>query len=184
MKQKTRKPNWIRSNTPALIAFVSIIGGWFLFGDILIVMILAMFAGIFSIIGWATHNVVVKQRPRLSLSTALVLMLVASGFLWLNTRPSAIDSTPHMRITNDGKLFSAQAVHYGWPVHAFTYNTPINPGSSEGVSDPNIPAIMLNTVVALAFLVPLGYFCEKRLRQKHTNPSEDLACAKTPAARN
>jgi hypothetical protein len=183
MKPKTPKPHWLHSNAPALIAFFGIIGSWFLLGDILIVMVLAMFAGIFSIIGWAAHTVAVKQRPRISLSTALILLFVASGFLFLNTRPST-DSATHARAADDGKLFTAQAIHYGWPVGAVTHYIPASGDASRGYSAPHIPAIMLNTVVALAVLVPVGYFCEKKLRPKPANPIDASSCTQIPATRD
>jgi hypothetical protein len=169
MKPKPPKPHWLRANAPALLAFGGIIGGWLLFGDVLAVFALALFSALFYLIGWSAHSVAVKPRAKVSLRTALILLLATSGILWLNTRPSATNSALHTRSASDGKPFSAQATHYGWPIHAVTHYKPLNAAPSEGFSDPNIPAVMLNTVVALCVLVPLGYLCETKFKSAATS---------------
>ena len=92
-----------------------------------------------------------KKRPWLqfSLATAIVLMFVASGLLWLNMRGSYVHWThiPPVHI-------------YGWPEKFEEYNpSAVNPF-----------ALLYNVSVWLTILVATAVVCEWFVRHRERNP--------------
>ncbi|MCY3018878.1 MAG: hypothetical protein NTW87_07610 [Planctomycetota bacterium] len=111
-----------------------------------------------------------KKRPWLQfhLSTAVVLMFVAAGLLWLN-----------MRDRHSLFLETVWATQYGWPFVAaekprYQY---VIPGSPTIITGPaanrihvSIVGVVADCIVALVVLFVVGVLCERLIRRKERRP--------------
>jgi len=115
----------------------------------------------------------VKHWLRIHLTTALVLMLVASGLLWLNLSPDE-RSLPKLKTvqTQGGPMveyeFSRRTICYGFPWHC--YYQPQTLFGAEWESNPEesytyIQPVVLNCIFALLSLFVLSRAMEFLLRR-------------------
>lgn len=119
-----------------------------------------------------------KKRPlfQYHLSTAIVVMFVASGVLWLNVR---LDNWPYQL----GGRLVGESLGRGWPLMAIRHQGGYHHYKEITVNGqkqwqewnelmPNAEielcpnGIIIDAVVAFAILGIIGYFCEWLIRRK------------------
>jgi len=105
-----------------------------------------------------------KKRPwfQYHLSTAIVLMFVASGLLWLNMQPHGfmyciVEDLP----SGGGRWLNCFGQAYGWPFVCW-YS---HPGLQDGITVKG-PMICLDAASALCLLLPVAFTLEWRIRRK------------------
>jgi hypothetical protein len=119
-----------------------------------------------------------KKRPlfQYHLSTAVVLMFVAAGLLWLNMRRDTVRE--RVRWGECGP----QSYAYGWPFEAYCYATPPRLTTPEGdlfpgrvaPRSPPLQSVVVwhrvgllgDILVALAIVIAVGVFCEWLIRRR------------------
>ena len=108
-----------------------------------------------------------QERPWLQfhLSTAVVLMFVAAGLLWLNMRPLPIGAWIPAEPLREG----AQIPWHGWPLMTrYTVFTLSNEEMDGGYW--NWQNCAFNALCAVVILLAVGMFCEWLLRRRERRP--------------
>jgi len=126
---------------------------------------LAMVGVILFFIGWIVYSQFDWRRAQVSLSTAVVLMFVAGGLLWANTRVDRSREVAGYQHSAKDKPFQARIVDYGWPFQSFTQYKPVV-GEKAAGHETIQPKIVLNLAIALAILYVVWLVCEGRGRRK------------------
>ena len=109
-----------------------------------------------------------RKRPWLQfhLSTAIVLMFVAGGLMWMNMRDRG------------SFLEQVAATRHGWPFAA-TEKTEYYFGSGSIPFDPDpdphrtrvsVVGVVADCLVALAILCVVGVLCERLIRRRERRP--------------
>jgi hypothetical protein len=134
------------------------------------------------------------RRVQIHLSTAVVLMFVAGGLIWVNVNgrlvegrgfafddseargPVLLDLTESefLALQQRARWVGNRFVQYGWPFDALQNRTEINIGSNGGMVVPPKPfpsvwhtgLIIQNALVALGILFAVWFFCEWLIRRR------------------
>jgi hypothetical protein len=116
-----------------------------------------------------------KTRPwfQFHLSTAIVLMFVAAGLLWLNMSDSdhvCFFSSDISDVPGVKAWHSYHWVTKGWPVLYHERYAGALSGSFW-----HLPGLCCDFAVALAVLLATGVLCEWRIRRKSAPPKDGRA---------
>ncbi|HLX62573.1 MAG TPA: hypothetical protein VKX17_14950 [Planctomycetota bacterium] len=99
-----------------------------------------------------------RARFQIHLSTAIVLMFVAGGLIWLNV----LERSAGMFLSGPHIIFAKDC---GWPCFAWTKVIEYFPLQSR-VCRPSYIGICINLVVALAILFAVYFLCESLIRRR------------------
>jgi hypothetical protein len=113
-----------------------------------------------------------KKRPwfQFHLSTAVVMVFVAAGLLWLNTTSRCPDK----------KTYAA----YGWPLGAYDRYGLLNmDGRYEKAEGWIISGLVVNVLVGLTAILVVGIVCEWQIRLGDFNQSTTDVPKKRPRFR-
>ena len=135
-------------------------------------------AGLIAFLGLIVLLFVEVERTRFQfhLSTAIVLMLVASGVIWLNVAGEKGDLivSDDYTLAKGWKLTKVNHI-YGWPFTFKEYETQEvlkkwnnNPDWLEGLHD--IPVLIFNVFCWVVILIGSVVLCERRIRRDKHQP--------------
>jgi hypothetical protein len=120
-----------------------------------------------------------KKRPWLqfSLATAIVMMFVASGLLWLNLRPlltyprGSVTSWEDFPVQQLALLNWQANQHLGWPTTAYDWILQ-RPFVNVDIYAPQLHPLGLTCDIASAVLILLlvAFLCEWLIRRRERRP--------------
>jgi hypothetical protein len=115
-----------------------------------------------------------KKRPWLQyhLSTAVVLMFVAAGLLWLNMTRRSAEDFGYWTKTCRGTFVNYRYTDYGWPVRCVSELSPTEVGGKR-IEPPRTFGVILewqwlacDVIVALIICGTTAILCEQLIRRK------------------
>lgn len=102
-----------------------------------------------------------RRRFQVHLSTALVMMVVAGGIVWANTRP--------VHFMNDD-FPKRDTIAYGWPCDALRF-LPIGKDLTWILNEVH-PGLGVDVLVALGILFAVWFVCEWWIRRRDARREE------------